>query len=646
MIDNMTTEGTTVPSTEIDNTLKIAQSRYSEAKNFFLRYNRDRFQRYLRNYRNDGQKRLKEKIRKYGDESWMSNIVYPLTSSYIDSVLPIVSENVPQLGVKPANSQAKRFVDQVNNYFINYWTSKSQFNERMDDVTLTGALYGIAFPAIRWATVYKMIWDYNNGDVNDVVGKIEKSEFEEFNDPLLENLDVFSTYPYPYAKNAYNIPYFVSRHVMTKEEGMQRYSYLFEMQEMFGGVTGTMQDTFKKISEHGDITDYSDIRYDILLKNPERNTSTTAQYAGNGTTTAYSGTNPTQLYEFVEVSTVNDVTIYCGNVLIGKIKNLTGENLIGVLNYRKPEYGIWGIGIAEDLDIAHYYINTYINQEADIATIDNFPMYAYDPNTGDAQMDSNMDIGPSKMIAIAPDQIKSLDRGGSMGLSYKIIDFLKLSAREGVGIDETTRGSQLQASMVATQVNAIRESTNRRVNQYIKNIGSYESQMMKLILKLGFQLYKTKEQLIENKDTGVSEKKEIFDFEVPLDGIDDTEFLTVEKEAFNPKGYYRYVPSMSKQIEFSRQVLLQDRLTFLQELNKLVANPTVAKQLENLNVEPVLKDIFDKFGIPYTKPKGMASVSTIQAVDALANIESPDMASQLPDSSMMSTSQQLSTINQ
>jgi len=77
--------------------LKLAQSRHAKNLEFFKSYNQERFQRYLRNYRNDGQKRLKEKIEPYGNKSWMANIVYPLTSSYIDSVVPIIMENFPTL---------------------------------------------------------------------------------------------------------------------------------------------------------------------------------------------------------------------------------------------------------------------------------------------------------------------------------------------------------------------------------------------------------------------------------------------------------------------------------------------------------------------------------------------------------------------
>lgn len=622
---------------DIDNDLKIAKTRYNEAIDFFKKYNLPRFQRYYKNYRNDVRDRL-QRIRQHGDESWQANIGYPLTSSYIDSIIPIVNDNLPKLGVRSGGLIPQDYTKQVNSYLNDYWYERAGYEVVRDNLVLNTALYGVSYRGLTWKTVYNIMFEYKNGNINDVSGTIEEMQNKRVNDPVAESLDVYSTYPDPFAKDNQSIRYWVSRHLLTKEEGMNRYANLFDP-ELFK-QKGDIKTVFDKIISQGDTSDYSAVRYETLLKTPEKMDESKPSGlipTGLGEASVVGQNNK---FEFVEVMTPQDITIYSGEVLICKIKNYIGENLIDIIQCRNPERGIWGIGIAEDLDIAHYYINNYINQEADIASIDNTPMYAYHPDYADQQMDSNLRVSPGKMIAMPPDMIKSLDRGGSLGLSYKIIDFLKLSAREGVGIDETTRGSSLPSSTVATQVNAIRESTNRRVNKIIANLARSESDMIRKILMLGYLLYPTQD----------FEGKEIFNFTVNISSVKDDEFIPVEKEAFNYK-LYRYLPMTSKYIEFSREVSLKESLTLLQEINKMIGNPTAAKSLENFSLEPVLKDIFLKFGYTYEKPKELPSVANVEAVTALANaqngepITSPDMASQLPDSNMMSTGQNLSTIN-
>jgi len=629
------------------NILKLAQTRYNEGKGFFLAYNRERFQRYLRNYKNDGQKRLKEKIQKFGNEDWMSNLFYPLTSSYIDSVVPIIKENLPTLGVRPARPEAIENAKKVNQYFNSYLTNKMGFQSVMGKISRTATIFGVAYPIHRWFSKYDIVFEYKNGEPSAPTGKIDESSYLEYNDPLIENGDVFSVFPDGYATSPETRRYVIVRSLITHEEAMARYVGLFKS----GLITGNIEEIFKKIKVGtGDLTDYSDVRFDSLRKNPERgmSTKTGESIATGGQATGYSLDPSIDKSEFIEVQTKQDITIYCGQTLIGQFKNPFKEIWVDHITYKEPEYGIWGIGIGEELDIAQYYINVCINQESDVATLENFPMYTYDPGVGYQGLDDNMTISPSKIIPIAPNSIGVLPRGGTLNLSYKLMEVLKVAAREATNIDETTRGSQLPSSTVATQINAIRESTNRRVNDFLAQISEYEARLMRFILKQGYLLY----PIVKGKNE-LGEEVDYLDLYISTGELNKEEFFQIEKEAFSPKGLYRYSPSMIKAIEFSREAELRNAIDFIGELNRLLANDTIAKQLANLNIEPVLKTIFEKFGVEYSRPEGSDSIQDVKVIDTVVPqltggevIPPPNELSQLPEPNPMDMGQNLSVINQ
>lgn len=658
-------------SEEIQNALTLAKSRHSKNLQFFKTYNQERFQRYYRNYRNDGQKRLREKIEPLG-ATWMANLFYPLTSSYVDSVVPLIVENFPTLGVKAAKSIAVEYARQINQYLQNYWVSKSGFYNKSEEFARTAAIYGVAYPILRWQVLYDIIFSYVNGNESDVSGKIENSEYLEYNDPVVENADVYNTYPDGFAPSVALRSSVSARFLLTKEEGMKRYAYLFKAGLLSGDKDANtkFEDVFGKIKAgSGDTTDYSVCRYDTLRKNPERypvgqngsNNATTDWKVGGDTDTSVQADN---LIEFIEVHTPQDITVYTGSTYIGQVKNILKNIQIKHLPFKKPEWGIWGIGIAEELDIAQYYINVSLNQEADVASLENFPMYAYDPSGGNQMMDTDLTVSPSRMLPLPPNSISVLPRGGTLNLSYKLIEFLKVAGREATRIDETTRGSQLPSSTVATQINAIRESTNRSINGFLNIVAECEQELMKDILKLGYLLYPTVKESVEVKgedgltimdDLGLPIMKEIeyIDLEIPVDEDDNEQFYKIEKEAFSPKGLYRFTPTMIKSIEFSKEASLKNSLGFLAELNRMLANPTIAKQLANLNVEPLLRDIFDKFGMRYTLPEGKESIQDIKVAEQMLTPEATqpmppegDMMSQLPEGEIMDMGQDLSTINQ
>ncbi len=639
------------------NALKLAQTRHARNKDFYDRYNKGRFQRYYRNYANDGQKRLKEKIQKKGDASWMSNITYPLTSSYIDSVLPIIKENMPTLGVRAAKTEAVEYSSQLNSYYNNYWAGKSNVYSVLGEVSQTAATYGVAYPSLRWDKAVDMFFEYKDGNENNPIGKVMEDSYCEYNDPKIENSDVFNTFPDGYATSRETRQSVSRRYVLTKEEAMKKYAPLFES----GLVDGDIEDLFNGIQTGGRIDDDSQTRYDCLLKNPERNLEGNVDVQVSTDTTTSTGERTESVSEYIEVHTTQDITIYSGQTLICRVDNVFREIWIDHVCYKKPEWGIWGVGIAEDLDMAHYYINVAINQESDVATLENFPNYAYDPASTQG-IDDNFMVGPSKMIPIPPDSIKELPRGGTLNLSYKLIEFLRTAAREGVGIDETTRGSQMPASTVATQINAIRESTNRRVNNYLIELADYEARLMKMVLKMGYLLYPTKEveeQTGEIEITWLGQEREIMeaveyiDLDIPTEEEGET-FYKIKKEAFNPRGFWKFVPNMNKAIEFSREAELRNTLGFVSEMNKLLANDVVAKSLGNFDFEPIVKELVEKYGFKFEKTQdtGGDSPQDIKTTDALLNSAQgqeqlqPDMMSQLPDAQSQTMGQNLSTLNQ
>jgi hypothetical protein len=448
---------------------------------------------------------------------------------------------------------------------------------------------------------------------------------------------------------------------------MEKYAGLFKSGLVDESVANSFEEIFNNIKTgNGCVDDYS-CRLETLKKNPERNINNEKQsstlYESSITNT---GTDSdTGVSEYIEVHTKQDITIYSGSQYICKIKNIFNKIWVDHICFKKPEWGIWGVGMAEELDIAHYYINVAINQEADVATLENFPMYTYDPNSGNQTFDGNFMSSPSKMIAMDPNSIRPLAREGTLNLSYKIIDFMKTAAREGVGIDDTTRGSQLPSSTVATQINAIRESTNRRINSFLFELAEWEQRLMHIILKQGYVLYPTItiDEIVGQKEgwfgtVDVTESIEYMDFDIPVNNDEDN-FYKIEKEAFNPKGYWKMTPSMSKAIEFSREAELRNLLSFVSEMNKLLANDVVAKSLQEFDFEPVLQQIVEKYGMKYSKVKetGNLSPKDIKDNDAMLKLianqegktsmdEEPNMLSQLPDVKQFDAGQNLSTLNQ
>ncbi|RLI02737.1 hypothetical protein DRO38_03595 [Candidatus Bathyarchaeota archaeon] len=657
--------------------LKLAQERHSQALGFFRTYNQTRFQRYLSNYNNDGQKRLKEKLAKNGGQEWMSNIFDPLTSSYIDSIIPIVKENMPQPAVRPSKAKAIEYSKDINSYLAGYWVNKAQLNSVLGELSKSATIFGVSYPLIRWEVAYDMLFTYEGGDGDKVSGELDEDSYIETNDPIIESCDVFNTFPDGFATNAKTRRFVSIRRLLTKEEAMQKYRIIFDSNyygEDEGKTKESLDAEYKDIFDSikvgtGDLTDYSGVRYTNLLKTPERNMGGDNSPTVNSTGSSVDSTalQTKGLSEFIEVHTAQDITVYCGNRLIGKMKNLCKELQVGHLCYKKPEWGIWGIGIAEELDIAQYYINVAINQESDVATLENFPMYSYDPSEAGLGMGADMVVSPSRMIPIAPNSVKPLARGGTLNLSYKLIEYLRVAAREAVGIDETTRGSQLPSSTVATQINAIRESTNRRINNFLGLIAEYERDMIRQVLKLGYLLYPTKDieeetgemyqeinpltgEIIEIPEV---EKVEYIDLDIPSGDTDDETFFDIKKEAFSPRGLYRFTPKMIKSIEFSRQASIRDSLDFMAELNRILSNDVAAKSLANLDLEGMLKGMFEKFGVEYKVTEGAESPQDIKAMDEAMKLAggaqgggAPNAMSQLPEQMAMSPGQNLSRTNQ
>jgi hypothetical protein len=89
------------------------KSEYLEAKNHFLYYHKDRYDRYYKNFRDNGDDRLEE-LRNMGGEKWMSNLFVPLTSSQIRTAAAKVNVRKPKWMLYADHEDDQAKVEDVN----------------------------------------------------------------------------------------------------------------------------------------------------------------------------------------------------------------------------------------------------------------------------------------------------------------------------------------------------------------------------------------------------------------------------------------------------------------------------------------------------------------------------------------------------
>ena len=243
----------------------MVEKRYKEAKAFFVKYHKDRYDKYYKNANDYNGDRL-ELLKKVGGDDWMSNLFVPITASHIRTIHPRVIGGLPSIMVSGRNQSSQKGAIKIQ-AMLEYLWERNTMKGKIKILILDAINYGIG--------IGKVIWD--KGIVKGGMTKINDDgesefvpmKFDEYDDPGFEPVDPYSYFHDPLGTTIDNCRYHFQRYLLTADQIQANYAGLIEHN------IEIIKSKDKSI-DRGDLTNYASVRKDILeykSKESAKNTS-------------------------------------------------------------------------------------------------------------------------------------------------------------------------------------------------------------------------------------------------------------------------------------------------------------------------------------------------------------------------------------
>lgn len=441
------------PSEQEAALLRRFETDYSNLKNEFLSYRKDRFDHFYKLYRAYGGDRA-AKIK-----DWQSNVFIPYIFSVIETLMPRILGSRPEFMIAPRGQEDVAKAAVLQSVFDYLW-EVTKMDGKIPMFVKQSIIYGTSIGKTRWEKKYtysSIVTEIEEQDGKKIPKYKEKPKLI-YDNPQFDEVDIYDFYPDKLAsdinKGTSPARYVFQRYVMTKDQLQSQYKAAKNLEFVKSGRGGNGSSL--------DFTDYKLVRREVLA-NKNR------LYTTSGGGDKYD-TNSGNLIEVVEYWERNRYVVRANGVPIINMPNPYSHGMIPFtkLPFVEMPGEFYGIGIAELLENMQVMLNTIKNQRIDNVTMLIHKMWIVDPLANINKAD--LVVKPFGIIYTQnPNGVRPVEFSDVKASSYTEEEKLKDDMRNATGVDDYSRGAGAMANS-ATEASYLREATLERIKLFLRNL--------------------------------------------------------------------------------------------------------------------------------------------------------------------------------
>jgi len=403
---------------------------------------------------------------------WQSNIWVPLSFSTIETVVPRLVSNRPQIDILPREPNDEKYA-QIMGKIIDYQWDMMNMNVLLPEVVKEMCIYGTVILKNYWYKEESNVIDKQM--VDETMPELGQVEVEEnktiYNGPKVEIVDLYDFFIDPKATTIDNAEWVIHRSMRTLD-------YLHEMME-----DGKYKN-IKLLEDEGTFIVSDD------EKQQRRSTI--------GISMPVEQKND-KLIEILEYWTDERViTVANRKIIIRDQENpfRHGKKPFIACVDQKIPHEFYGMGELEPIETLQYELNDRRNQRMDNVTLILNRMWIVQNGKGVDEDELVSDAG-GVVHTDDPNAISQLVLPDVTSSSYQEETIIKADIQQTSGVTDFTRGmsSDALANDTATGISLLQEASNARFRLKIQNI---EDMMLK---RLGENLVSMNNQFLSDETT-------------------------------------------------------------------------------------------------------------------------------------------------
>ena len=421
---------------------------------------------------------------------WQSNIWVPLSFSTIETVVPRLVSNRPQIDILPREPNDEKYA-QIMGKIIDYQWDQMNMNVLLPEAVKEMCIYGTVVLKAFWYKEESNVIDKQMVDEQmPELGQVEVEENKTiYNGPKVEVVDLYDFFVDPKATTIDNAEWVIHRSMRTLD-------YLHEMME-----DGKYKNIKLLEDEGGSFAGNDD------EKQMRRNTI--------GISMPVEQRND-KLIEILEYWTDERViTVANRKIIIRDQENpfRHGKKPFIVCVDQKIPHEFYGMGELEPIETLQYELNDRRNQRMDNVTLILNRMWVVQNGKGVDEDELVSDAG-GVVHTDDPNAIQQLVLPDVTSSSYQEETIIKADIQQTSGVTDFTRGmsSDALANDTATGISLLQEASNARFRLKIQNI---EDMMLK---RLGEMMVSMNNQFMSDETT------------IRIVGDEGKEFETIKPE--------------------------------------------------------------------------------------------------------------------
>jgi hypothetical protein len=404
---------------------------------------------------------------------WQSNIFVPMSFSTVETVVPRLVSNRPQIDILPRKPEDAIYAD-VMNKLIDYQWDKMGMNVLLPEAVKEMCIYGTTILKVYWdiqkdEVIQKEVVDENMPELGTV--NVPKKDTIIYNGPCVEVVDLYDFFIDPEAITIKDADWVIHRTLRTKD-------YIHEMAK-----TGK----YKNVQLLED-----------LAVSPSFDDQKQGRRVSRGDSIPETTTEDKmiELLEYWEDDRV--VTVANQSIVIRDEKNpyRHGWKPFVYCVDQKVPHEFYGIGEIEPIESLQYELNDRRNQRMDNVTLILNRMW---------KVVNGMGVDEDELISgagrvVHMDNMNAVDVFPMQDVtssSYNEETTIKSDIQQTTGVTDFTKGmaSDALANDTATGISLLQEASNARFRLKVQNIEDM------LIKGIGEMMVLMNEQFIEDDQT-------------------------------------------------------------------------------------------------------------------------------------------------
>lgn len=473
-------------------------------------------------------------------QSTNAQIHNPYSWGNIETIVPRMVANRPKFLLNPREQGDE---DRAKNLtaLTDYWANIESTFVKLVSWVKDSQIYGTGIVKVYWKTVEKEVSSYRLGQdgkpvVDEKTGEyiVEKKTVKTFDDPCLENVNIYNFFSDPNADTIQDANWVIHRYWKTIDE-LKSYDYYKNL------------DKLERLADNGDLDKSS---YD-----KEREESAYGEQKQEDTTV--------DLIECLEMWDKDGLTVLAGrSVIIREQENPFWHGKIPYikLNDSLVPQEFYGKGEIEPILKLQYALDTIQNQVIDYKTQVLQPMWKVKGEIDE----SELVFEPNGVIHTSDfDDAEILTPSDISNTGVSEMANIKGDIQQALGIYDYTKGnSNTGINSTATGISAIQEAANARFAHKIQLLEEALKEMGSMVVAL-YQQFITDEKLIRvSGDTG-SETLRLspqdiageYDIDVEAGSTRAVNKDTERQDILNLYSLFSTLPLPDLQLEMQKKIL-------------------------------------------------------------------------------------------